>query len=198
MGRPPKLTVAQQAKARRRRAEGATLAELACSYDVGKSTISRLRRRDDEPTRLLFPPPLRCKNIETMGRVIPLTRTIAAVFAFLAVAAPAHADVDAPGNMFYENCMAAAAIMEGHASEKQYDKAPMCFGAVTAIINLEPFLKPEYAMCPPKGSKISYGQIILVIAAYLKNHPEQLDNNFHMLAVLALNTAWPCSTDAPK
>jgi DNA invertase Pin-like site-specific DNA recombinase len=44
MGRPPKLTDAQKAEARRRRAEGATLAELARSYDVGKSTISRLSR----------------------------------------------------------------------------------------------------------------------------------------------------------
>ena len=42
MGRPPKLTAAQQTEARRRRAEGATLAELARSYGVGKSTISRL------------------------------------------------------------------------------------------------------------------------------------------------------------
>ena len=42
MGRPPKLTDAQQAEARRRRAQGATLAELARSYHVGKSTISRL------------------------------------------------------------------------------------------------------------------------------------------------------------
>src|SRR6202040_1222539 len=42
MGRPPKLTDAQKAEARRRRAEGATLAELALSYPVGKSTISRL------------------------------------------------------------------------------------------------------------------------------------------------------------
>src|SRR5580700_3081706 len=42
MGRPPKLTDAQKAEARRRRAEGATLAELARSYGVGKSTISRL------------------------------------------------------------------------------------------------------------------------------------------------------------
>jgi DNA invertase Pin-like site-specific DNA recombinase len=42
MGRPPKLTPAQKAEARRRRAEGATLAELARSYGVGKSTISRL------------------------------------------------------------------------------------------------------------------------------------------------------------
>ena len=35
-------TEAQQNEARRRRAEGATLAELARSYGVGKSTISRL------------------------------------------------------------------------------------------------------------------------------------------------------------
>jgi len=42
MGRPPKLTPAQKAEARQRRAQGATLAELARSYDVGKSTISRL------------------------------------------------------------------------------------------------------------------------------------------------------------
>ena len=43
MGRRPKLTEAQQAEARRRHAEGATLAELARSYGVGKSTISRIR-----------------------------------------------------------------------------------------------------------------------------------------------------------
>src|SRR5438309_6826580 len=43
MGRKPKLTEAQRDEARRRRAEGATLAELARSYGVGKSTISRLR-----------------------------------------------------------------------------------------------------------------------------------------------------------
>jgi DNA invertase Pin-like site-specific DNA recombinase len=41
MGRPPKLTPQQQKEARRR-AEGATLTELARSYGVGKSTISRL------------------------------------------------------------------------------------------------------------------------------------------------------------
>ena len=41
-GRPPKLTAPQQIEARRRRSEGATLAELARRYGVGKSTISRL------------------------------------------------------------------------------------------------------------------------------------------------------------
>jgi DNA invertase Pin-like site-specific DNA recombinase len=42
MGRPPKLTPQQQAEARRRRAEGATLQELAKSYNVARATISRL------------------------------------------------------------------------------------------------------------------------------------------------------------
>jgi hypothetical protein len=40
VGRPPKLTQ-QQKEARRRRAEGATLKELAKSYNVGRATISR-------------------------------------------------------------------------------------------------------------------------------------------------------------
>jgi DNA invertase Pin-like site-specific DNA recombinase len=42
MGRPSELTDAQKPEPRRRRAEGATLAELARSYHVAKSTISRL------------------------------------------------------------------------------------------------------------------------------------------------------------
>jgi DNA invertase Pin-like site-specific DNA recombinase len=42
MGRPPKLTPQQQKEARRRRAEGATLKELAKSYSVGRARISRL------------------------------------------------------------------------------------------------------------------------------------------------------------
>jgi DNA invertase Pin-like site-specific DNA recombinase len=42
MGRPSRLTDAQKAEARRRRAQGATLSELARSCDVSESTISRL------------------------------------------------------------------------------------------------------------------------------------------------------------
>ena len=42
MGRPPKLTPQQQKEARQRRAEGATLEELAEAYNVGRATISRL------------------------------------------------------------------------------------------------------------------------------------------------------------
>jgi DNA invertase Pin-like site-specific DNA recombinase len=44
MGRPPALTPAQQKEATRRRAQGATLDELARSYSVGISTIRRATR----------------------------------------------------------------------------------------------------------------------------------------------------------
>jgi DNA invertase Pin-like site-specific DNA recombinase len=44
MGRPPALTPQQQKEARGRRAEGATLKELAQSYNVGIATISRLSK----------------------------------------------------------------------------------------------------------------------------------------------------------
>src|ERR1700756_2261477 len=42
MGRPPSLTPAQQKEAIKRRARGATLQELARSYNVSRATISRL------------------------------------------------------------------------------------------------------------------------------------------------------------
>ncbi len=44
MGRPPALTPAQQTEASRRRTQGATLDELARSYNVGISTIRRVTR----------------------------------------------------------------------------------------------------------------------------------------------------------
>jgi DNA invertase Pin-like site-specific DNA recombinase len=44
MGRPPTLTPAQKKEATRRRAQGATLQELAHSYNVGISTIRRATR----------------------------------------------------------------------------------------------------------------------------------------------------------
>jgi DNA invertase Pin-like site-specific DNA recombinase len=43
MGRPPSLTAEQKKEAIRRRAQGATLDELARSYNVSRATISRLR-----------------------------------------------------------------------------------------------------------------------------------------------------------
>ena len=69
-------------------------------------------------------------------------------------------------------------------------------------MKLEPFLKPEFAVCPPPDilpdskdilAQMILSQMILSITAYLKSHPEQRSNNFHQTAVTALVAAWPCS-----
>jgi hypothetical protein len=44
MGRPPSLTPAQQKEATKRRAQGATLQELAESYDRSIATMRRVTR----------------------------------------------------------------------------------------------------------------------------------------------------------
>jgi DNA invertase Pin-like site-specific DNA recombinase len=53
MGRPPKLTDVQKAEARQRRAEGATLKELALSYNVARATISRLQAERPKSVEIL-------------------------------------------------------------------------------------------------------------------------------------------------
>jgi Rap1a immunity proteins len=113
----------------------------------------------------------------------------------------AHAQSDPNSAMvFYPSCLAAADIVQGkhpaadsEDATKQLRQAAICFGAVTTIMNVEGFFKPEFAVCPPEGTKVSVNQMIPVITGYLKNHPERLRDNFHQLAVTALAAAWPCS-----
>jgi Rap1a immunity proteins len=123
------------------------------------------------------------------------------IVAALLIETQAHAQTDTTsGRMYYPSCLAAADIVQGkhpaadsEDAAKQLKQAAICFGAVTAIMNLEPFFKPEFAMCPPADSKVSFNQMVLAITTHLKNHPEQLHNNFHQLAATVLATAWPCS-----
>jgi len=123
------------------------------------------------------------------------------IIAVLLIETQAHAQSDPnSGRVYLPSCLAAADIVQGkHPAAdsdemaKQLKRAAICFGAVTAIMNLEPFFKPEFAVCPPADSKVSFAQMVLVVTAHLKNHPEQLRNNFHQLAATALATAWPCS-----
>jgi hypothetical protein len=78
--------------------------------------------------------------------------------------------------VYYPSCLAAADIVQGkhpaadsEDAAKQLKQAAICFGAVTAIMNLEPFFKPEFAMCPPADSKVSFAQMVLAITTHLKN-----------------------------
>ncbi len=123
-----------------------------------------------------------------------------AIVATLLMAPQVQAQTDAnSAAVYYPSCLAAADIAQGKhpaadsvESAKQLRKAAICFGAITAIMNLEPLFKPEFAMCPPPDSKVSVNQMVVAVTAYLKSHPEQLRDNFHQVAAYALATAWPC------
>jgi hypothetical protein len=122
------------------------------------------------------------------------------IVAALLIETQANAQPDGnSARVYYPSCLAADIVQGKHPAAdsedaaKQVKQAAICFVAVTAIMNLEPFFKPEFAMCPPEDSKVSFAQMVLVITTHLKNHPEQLQNNFHQLAATALATAWPCA-----
>jgi Ssp1 endopeptidase immunity protein Rap1a len=123
-----------------------------------------------------------------------------AVLAVIVVAGQAHAQTDPhSGTVFYPSCMAAADIVQGKRpaadsedASKQLRQSAICFGAITAIMNVQQYFKPEFAVCPPKDTKVSVNQMVLAVTAYLKNHPERLHENFHQLAVTSLAAAWPC------
>jgi hypothetical protein len=51
-------------------------------------------------------------------------------------------------------------------------------------MNLEPFFKSEFAVCPPADSKVSFAQMVLAITAHLKSHPQQLRNVYRRVLVL--------------
>src|SRR5450432_976339 len=101
-----------------------------------------------------------------------------AIVATLCIATPANAQNDPnSATVYYPSCLAAADIVQGKRpaadsedASKQLKQAAICFGAMTAIMNLEPFFKSEVSMCAPADSKISVGQMVLVVTAYLKSH----------------------------
>lgn len=120
--------------------------------------------------------------------------------ASLALAAPAFAQYDPNSTAAYmPSCQAALDIAQGHRpaadspdAAKQLQRASACFGAVTVIANVEPFFKPDYAMCAPANTKLSAAQMVTAIMDFLKKHPEQMRDPFHQVAVTALATTWPC------
>ena len=124
-----------------------------------------------------------------------------AIAAALLVGTQANAQNDPnSGMVYYPSCLAAADIVQGRrpaadseAASKQLRQAAICFGALTAIKNLEPFFKPEFAVCPPPNTNVTLAQTVLAITTYLKTHPERLRDNFHQLAATTLAASWPCS-----
>ena len=120
--------------------------------------------------------------------------------AALLVAAPARAQNDsASATNYLPSCAAALDILQGRKpvadspeAAAQLRRAAMCFGAVNAVLNVQPYLQKQYAMCAPAGPAVTPAQALPVIVAYLGAHKDRLGENFHGLALAALAEKWPC------
>ena len=72
--------------------------------------------------------------------------------------------------------------------------AGLCIGVLQALIMTR---GPEIGIfCPPDGT--TRGQVLAIVVRYIDQHPQDMHEQFELLARLALARAWPCKTKADK
>jgi Rap1a immunity proteins len=62
-----------------------------------------------------------------------------------------------------------------------------CAGVVTTIYF---FKTTHFGICAPRGANV--GQAIRVVVNYIDQRPQRMHENFMLLALEALQQAWPC------
>lgn len=100
----------------------------------------------------------------------------------------ALADWLPPGEMTGEIHEFDARVGGGYRMSVMYQGA--CFGRITALDDLQPFLDEPIRYCAPK--EVTIGQMIRVVVRHLETHPDRLHENFTRMAMLALKITWPC------
>lgn len=96
-------------------------------------------------------------------------------------------------------------IVVGRNDEKSADSAKAfnsgrCAGAIETIIMMMNLLKMEQEagvrhnppLCADIPADVRYGQLLEVVVTYSKMHPEVMRQPFGIVAMTALNQAWPC------
>jgi hypothetical protein len=66
-------------------------------------------------------------------------------------------------------------------------KMGFCAGVINGVIYMKKFI----GVCQPDG--ISAQETTRVVVAYIDKRPERMNENFKVLAVEALQAAWPCA-----
>jgi hypothetical protein len=136
-------------------------------------------------------------------------RLFAAMLAVLAAALwtmPAQTKEDPhSGNYMLPKCEAWLGIKDVDSLQKEIEKgdadtggAPMhfmelgrCAGEVMGLADMLVMLNGRgFSACPP--AEATPGQILSVVVTTLKQIPARLHENFAVLAIAAMATAWPC------
>lgn len=123
---------------------------------------------------------------------------LASIFAVTVLQA-ARAQTDGNATAYLPSCAAALDLVQGRKpaadspeAAAQLRRAAMCFNAVNAVLNMQPYLQREYSACAPGNAQITAAQALPVVIAYLGAHRDQLGEKFHPLALAALAEKWPC------
>ena len=65
-----------------------------------------------------------------------------------------------------------------------------CSGAIDAVFMLRRALDQSIRFCPPPRK--NHAQNVNIVVKYLDDHPEQMNDDFTLLAIRAFDRAWPC------
>ena len=65
-----------------------------------------------------------------------------------------------------------------------------CSGLVEALVGVGDALNSQLRFCPPRGS--TQGQAVDIVVQYLEKFPATRHLEFVVLALVALQDAWPC------
>lgn len=75
-------------------------------------------------------------------------------------------------------------------TQQQMEMADVCANAVATVLHFGRELQGNMAFCPPRGTEPS--DAARHIVAYLKAHPDRMNERFDLLSYGALRQAWPC------
>jgi len=102
------------------------------------------------------------------------------------------------GNQLLENCRLLIKIIDQDnisPTAADYVKGGRCVGMVEGVRNTMGYLNnlvpKDYKVCFPK-SGIQNNQAVRIVEKYLRDHPEQLNDDQTLLTMLAFKVAYPC------
>lgn len=80
---------------------------------------------------------------------------------------------------------------EATLSEKRNVESGLCMGILEGLRFGGSTLEPkEIRFCVPDAT--SRIKVVEVVVKWMRDHPKELDDSFMVIAVVALNEAWPC------
>jgi hypothetical protein len=109
-----------------------------------------------------------------------------AMLALTATAAhPAEDKLSA--NALLPGCKVVAATASLWPNDPRFSKAHRCEATLLGLI----YLAEPYGVCVPVG--VTEGQAARVVVAYIEARPERMHEDFRLLALEAMQSAWPQS-----